>query len=112
MLALAQENLASAHELVLKELSDTELENLKINQENQELVRELLGLTKQDSSWRERLQDADLASQLDHLEAELKTSKAKWETMKSIASAMVASSGLDWADDDTLRALVLDESDD
>jgi hypothetical protein len=32
--------------------------------------------------------------------------------MKSIASAMVVGSGLDWADDDTLRALVLDESDD
>ncbi|KAJ5891904.1 uncharacterized protein N7473_008132 [Penicillium subrubescens] len=112
VLALAQENLASAHELVLKQLSDAEVENLKINQENQELVRELLELTKQDSSWRERLQDADLASQLDQLEAELKKSKAKWETMKSIASAMVVGSGLDWADDDTLRALVLEESDD
>lgn len=112
MLALAQENLASAHELVLKQLSDAEVENLKINQENQELVRELLELTKQDSSWRERLQDADLSSQLDQLEAELKTTKAKWETMKNIASAMVVGSGIDWADDDTLRALVLDESDD
>ncbi|KAJ5390575.1 uncharacterized protein N7496_001643 [Penicillium cataractarum] len=112
VLALAQENLASAHELVLKQLSDAEVENLKINQENQELVRELLELTKQDSSWRERLQDADLSSQLDQLEAELKTSKAKWETMKNIASAIVVGSGLDWADDDTLRALVLDESDD
>lgn len=112
MLALAQENLASAHELVLKQLSDSKVENLKINKENQELVRELLELTKEDSSWRERLQDADLASQLDQLEAELKTSKAKWETMKNIASAMVVGSGLDWAGDDTLRRMVLDESDD
>ncbi len=112
VLALAQENLASAHELVLKRLSDSKVENLKINKENQELVRELLELTKEDSSWRERLQDADLASQLDQLEAELKTSKAKWETMKNIASAMVVGSGLDWAGDDTLRRMVLDESDD
>lgn len=112
MLALAQENLASAHDLVLKQLSDAEVENLKINQENQELVRDLLELTKEDSSWRERLQDVDLASQLDQIEAELKMSKAKWETMKNIASAMVVGSGVDWADDDTLRAMVLDESDD
>ncbi|KAJ5167969.1 uncharacterized protein N7482_003563 [Penicillium canariense] len=112
VLALAQENLASARELVLKQLSDAEVENLQLNRENQELVRELLELTKQDSSWRERLQDADLASQLDRLDAELKRNRAKWEIMKNIASAMVVGSGLDWANDDTLRGLVLDESDD
>lgn len=76
------------------------------------MVRQLLELTKQDDSWREKLQDENLKSQMDHLEAELKTTKAKWETMKNIASAMVVGSGLDWADDDMLRALVLDESDD
>ncbi|KAJ6141229.1 hypothetical protein N7470_010125 [Penicillium chermesinum] len=112
VLALAQENLASAHSAVLEQLSHAEVENIQINQENQKLVSELLELTKEDSSWRDRLQDAQLASQLDELEAELKTSQAKWDTMKSIASAMVVGSGLDWADNDTLRALVLDESDD
>lgn len=112
VLALAHENLASAHELVLKQMSNLEVDNLRINQENQELVRQLLELTKEDSSWRERLQDADLASQLESVEADLKTRKAKWETMKNIASAVVVGSGLNWADDDALRALVLDESDD
>ncbi|KAJ5648205.1 hypothetical protein N7490_004577 [Penicillium lividum] len=111
-LALAYENLASVHNDVLKQLANTKVENLQINRENQELVSQLLELTKQDSSWRERLQDAKLASQLDELEAELRTSKAKWETMKSIASAMVVGSGLNWAEDDDLQTLVLDESDD
>ncbi|KAJ5584443.1 uncharacterized protein N7459_004243 [Penicillium hispanicum] len=111
VLALAYENLASAHDSVTKQLSDTAVENLQINQENQELVRQLLELTKQDSSWREELQDANLASQLDGLEADQKKGRAKWETMKNIASAMVVGSGLNWADDDNLRALVLDESD-
>lgn len=112
VLALAHENLASAHHAVLKQLSNLEVENLQINRQNQELVQELLELTKQDDSWREKLQDATLASQLDQLETDLKGIKAKWETMKNIASAMVVGSGLDWADDDTLRGLVLDESDD
>ncbi|KAJ5155552.1 hypothetical protein N7492_008355 [Penicillium capsulatum] len=112
VLALAHENLASAHDQVLKRLANTEVENLQINEENQGLVRQLLALTKHDDSWREKLQDENLKSQMDQLEAELKTSKAKWEIMKSIASAMVVGSGLDWAEDDTLRALVLDESDD
>lgn len=111
-LALAHENLATVHNAVFKQLSNLKVENLQINRENQELVSQLLGLTKEDSSWRDRLQDAKLASQLDELEAELKTSKAKWDTMKNIASAMVVGSGLNWAEDDELQALVLDESDD
>lgn len=112
VLALAHENLASAHELVLKQLSNSEVENLQINKENQELVRELLELTRQDESWREKLQDATLASQLDDLETDLKKRKAQWQVMKSVASAMVVGSGLNWADDEKLEALVLDESDD
>lgn len=112
VLALAHENLSSAHDLVMKQLSNLEVENLQINRENQELVRQLLEITKQDSSWRDKLEDANLASQLDDLEADQKTRKARWDTMKNIASAIVVGSGLNWADDDTLRALVLDESDD
>lgn len=112
VLALAHENLASAHDQVLKQLSDSEVENLKINQENQELVRQLLELTKQDETWREKLKDAKLLSQLDQLETDFKSSKAKWDTMKNIASAMVVGSGLNWADDDQLQALVIDENDD
>ncbi|KAJ5386085.1 hypothetical protein N7509_008626 [Penicillium cosmopolitanum] len=112
VLALAHENLASAHDQVLKQLSDSEVANLQINQENQELVRQLLELTKQDETWREKLKDAKLLSQLEQLETDFKSNKAQWDTMKHIASAMVVGSGLNWADDDQLQALVLDESED
>ncbi|KAJ5950873.1 uncharacterized protein N7479_009286 [Penicillium vulpinum] len=112
VLALAHENLASAHDLVMRQLSALEVNNLQINRENQELVRQLLDLTKEDLSWREKLEDPELLSQLESFETDLKARKAQWETMKSIASAVVVSSGLNWADDDILRALVLDESDD
>ncbi|CAG8886953.1 unnamed protein product [Penicillium egyptiacum] len=112
VLALAHENLASARDLVMRQLSDVEVKNLQINRENQELVRQLLELTKEDPSWREKLEDPELLSQLDSFETDLKARKVQWETMKSIASAVVVASGLNWADDDVLRALVLDESDD
>lgn len=112
VLALAHENLASAHDLVMRQLSNLEVKNLQINRENQDLVRQLLELTKEDSSWREKLEDPELLSQLDSFETDLKARKAQWETMKFIASAVVVASGLNWADDDMLRALVLDESDD
>lgn len=112
ILALAHENLASAHDQILKQLSDSEVDNLRINQENQELVQQLLELTKQDETWREKLKDGKILSQLEELETEFKTSKAKWDTMKNIASAMVVGSGLNWADDEQLQALVMDESED
>lgn len=76
------------------------------------MVRELLGLVDRDPSWREDIDDEVLRAQLSELEAEYKKRKAKWETMKSIASAVIVASGVDWAEDDTLRALVLDDSDD
>lgn len=112
VLALVHENLASTHGQVLKQLSDLEVENLQINRENQELVRQLLELTKQDETWREKLKDAKMLSQLEKLEDDFKSRKVKWDIMKNIASAMVVGSGLNWAEDDQLQALVIDESED
>jgi hypothetical protein len=94
----------------MKQLSTLEVENLQLHQKNQALVRELLELTKDDDSWRAELDDSELKQELAQLEADHKTSKARWETMKSVASAIVVGSGVDWAEDEELTALVLDES--
>ncbi|PLB52848.1 hypothetical protein P170DRAFT_351190 [Aspergillus steynii IBT 23096] len=110
-LSLAHENLNSAHNETMKQLSSVEVENRRLHQKNKELVRELLELTKDDSSWREQLEDAELESQLDQVKDDHRKSKARWDTMKNIASAMVVGSGINWADDEALTALVLDESD-
>ncbi|PWY64668.1 hypothetical protein BO83DRAFT_322199 [Aspergillus eucalypticola CBS 122712] len=112
MLSLAHENLNTAHSATLRRLSSLEVENSQIHRQNQELVRELLALTEDDESWRENLEDAELKAQLDQLDADRRKSKAKWETMKNIASGMVVGSGMNWAEDERLTALVLDESDD
>lgn len=112
MLSFAHENLTASHNSTRKTLSNLELENLQVNQKNQELVRQLLELTGEDSSWREDLDDSDLKVQLEELETEHKKSKAKWEVMKNIASAVVVGSGVNWAEDKELCDLVLDEMDD
>lgn len=112
MLSLAHENLNTAHSATLRRLASLEVENSQIHRQNQELVRELLALTEDDESWRENLEDAELKAQLDQLDADRRKSKAKWETMKNIASGMVVGSGVNWAEDERLTALVLDESDD
>jgi hypothetical protein len=102
----------NAHNATLRELSNVEVQNLQLHQKNQELVRQLLESTKDDDSWREALDDDDLKAQLEQLEADRKKSKSRWEVMKSIASAIVVGSGVNWAEDDELTALVIDESDD
>lgn len=112
VLSFAHENLTASHNSTRKSLSSLELENLQINRKNQELVRQLLELTGEDSSWREELDDPDLKAQLEELEAEHKKSKAKWEVMKNIAGAVVVGSGVNWAEDQPLSDLVLDEMDD
>ncbi|CEL07218.1 hypothetical protein ASPCAL10381 [Aspergillus calidoustus] len=112
VLSLAQENLGEVHNATLKKLSTLEVENVQLHQKNQELVRELLKLTEDDESWREELDDSELKQQLSELEAGYKKSKARWELMKSVTSAIVVGSGVDWADDENLTALVLDESND
>ncbi|RDW86558.1 centromere protein H [Aspergillus mulundensis] len=109
-LSLVQENLTEAHTSTMKKLSNLEVENLQLHQENQKLARELLELTEDDDSWREQLDDAELKQQLAQLEEEQKKSKSRWEVIKSVASAIVVGSGVNWVDDEDLTALVLDES--
>ncbi|KAL2014189.1 hypothetical protein VTN00DRAFT_1714 [Thermoascus crustaceus] len=111
LLSLIHENLATAHASTLEALSNVEVENMRITKRNQELVHTLLELTSHDSRWKEEIEDADLKAQLEELEADNKKRRAKWETIKGIASSAVVGSGVDWARDDKLRELVLDESD-
>ncbi|KAE8421846.1 centromere protein H (CENP-H)-domain-containing protein [Aspergillus pseudocaelatus] len=112
VLSLAHENLNTALSSTLKKLSNAEVENLQLHQKNKALVRELLDLTKNDESWREELDDMSIMKQLEQVKADHQKSKAKWETMKSIISAIVVGSGVNWAENEELVALVLDDSDD
>jgi len=88
------------------------VENRQIHDKNRELVRQLLELTSPGGSWRDQLEDSDLEAQLDALDAKQQKSEARWEVMKNVASAIVVGSGVNWANDERLSALVLDESGD
>ncbi|PLB40744.1 centromere protein H [Aspergillus candidus] len=112
MLSLAHENLNSAHSATVRNLSTAEVENRQLHKKNGELVQELLEITKDDDSWMERLEDDELKAQLEQQKSDYKKSKAKWDTVKNLVSAIVVGSGVDWAADDALAGLVLDESDD
>lgn len=111
VLSLAHENLHTAHSATVRQLSNLEVENRQIHEKNRELVRQLLDLTGPDGSWRDQLEDQDLIAQLNALDADQQKSQARWDAMKNIASAVVVGSGVNWAEDEKLRALVLDEAD-
>ncbi|OJJ51560.1 hypothetical protein ASPZODRAFT_57051 [Penicilliopsis zonata CBS 506.65] len=111
ILSLVHENLAAAHDLTLKNLSDMEVENMELIEKNRALTQELLGLARQQDAWKEGLEDTGLAAQLEGLEKDRRKVQARWEIMQNIASAIVVGSGVNWAENADLRALVLDEED-
>jgi hypothetical protein len=112
VLSLAHENLASAHASTIDALSNVEVENIRTTKKNQELVRTLLELTSHEKSWKEEVTDPNLKSQLQTLEEERKAARAKKETIKSVVSAAIVASGVDWARDEALRELVVEDDDD
>lgn len=111
ILSLVYENLANAQASTLAALSEAEVNHIQATKRNQELASQLLELAAQESSWRDALVDQRLQSQIAEAEKQHKAARGKWDTMKNIASALVAGSGVDWARDEQLRALVLDEVD-
>jgi hypothetical protein len=84
---------------------------MKIADENKRLAGTLLELTKaQPKTGKDLITDPQLKEQVEALEAEGKQKKADWVTVKRIISATIVASGVDWASDDNLRDLVLDEA--
>ncbi|KLJ07190.1 hypothetical protein EMPG_17318 [Blastomyces silverae] len=112
LLSLIYTNLARAHASCTQSLSTVKVESIHGTAKNQKLVQTLLGLTSAETSWREEITDKKLRSQLETLERETKAEKANWVTIKRIVSAAIVASGIDWAADEELHGLVVDDDDD
>ena len=111
VLSLVYENLANTRTATVEALSNAEVENLRLMEQNKGLASELLELTAQETSWRDRVDDEAVIAQMEDIEQEYKKTRAQRDTIKSVISALVVGSGVDWARDDRLRNLVLDELD-
>ena len=95
------------------ELTTTEIEHIQLTERNAALAEELLRLTEaQQRRSRVEIEDPVIRSQVEELQGEVRRGRLKWRIIKSVVSAMVAGSGVDWASDETLRELVLDDEDD
>ncbi|KAM5433121.1 hypothetical protein MferCBS31731_007234 [Microsporum ferrugineum] len=109
VLSLAYENIMTSHTACIRELSSAEVANIQSIQKNQELVQTLLELTRNEKSLDDNIPDPELKEELDSLKTENKQKKAHWTRIKRIVSASIAASGVDWASDEKLENLVLDD---
>lgn len=85
-------------------------ENMRAMEKNRALTATLFALAKEVQAQRDEVtNDLRFCAQLDGLRNVAAIAKQRWRIMKSVVAAVVAGSGVDWARDDTLRDLVLDE---
>ena len=109
-LEIAHANLASTLEALVKEAAKLSADNIHAVEKNRALTATLIALAKKYQAQRDEvLTDQTFSVQINGLRDDTATARQRWRIMKSVVATVVAGSGVDWAQDDTLRELVLDE---
>ena len=94
----------------LNELTSVGTENIVTMRKNQDLTATLFSLIDQLKAPKiEDIEDVELRAQVESLEVDLKEAKRRWRIVKSLVVAVVTGSGVNWAQDEELRDLVLDD---
>lgn len=108
-LEVAHTNLSSTLQTLLREAAKLSGDNIRAMEKNRALTATLLALTKKVQAQRDEVtKDWEVNTKLEGLRDDTATARQRWRIMKSVVTAVVAGSGVDWARDDTLRDLVLD----
>jgi small-conductance mechanosensitive channel len=90
-----------------------EQENVVANKKNRELSKTMLALAEtMKTHSAEDIEDPHLREQIRSVEKELSESRRRTKTLKGILSAMIVGSGINWAADENLAELVMDDEDD
>jgi len=112
-LSLSLAELSSKLSATDDELTQTESENIIAARKNVELSARMLALAEEANTQRkDDIDDPELRAQLDELEEAVSVSRQRWRIMKGTASATIVGSGMDWARDARLLAIVLDDEGD
>lgn len=122
MLSLISENdavsmlhgtLASRLASATRALASAEQANIAANRENRELAARVLALAEQVKAQSiDDIQDPQLRSKIERAEKKVKESRVRMKILKGILSAMIVGSGINWAADEELRDLVMDDEED
>lgn len=85
---------------------------MEANARNQALAKTLLELTSaMKTQSKNDIQDPQLRNKVEGVEKEVKESRRRMRNLKCILSAMIVGSGIDWAEDEVFRELVMDDED-
>lgn len=83
------------------------------NQKNRELAQTMLALAEEMKAQSvQDIEDAQLRSQVDAVEKQLVESRRRVKTLKGVLSGMIVGSGINWAADEGLTELVMDDEED
>jgi hypothetical protein len=94
-------------------ISTAEQGNIIANRKNRELAATMLVLAeKMKTQSAKDIEDPRLRDQIAAEEKELKESRRRMKTLKGILSAMIVGSGINWAADEDLTELVMDDEED
>ena len=111
-LEIASTNLISSLESIIAKLRKAEIENLKTTDRNRGLASQLLAVTDKIEDYKDSVkQEPQLKARLEETRQEAITAAKQWRIMKSVVSAVIAGSGVDWSRDSELKDLVLDAED-
>ena len=108
-LSIAHANLTSRLSSILSAHSTAATENMQVSKKNAEMSQALMALVQDTTIQTDDIKDAKLRAQLRALEKEAKMQRSRRRIMKCIVSAVVAGSGVDWARNEQLRQLVIDD---
>ena len=87
-------------------------EGIRTQAQNREKAATLLDLARKTQFERSNaIQESSLSDQVDRLRADTKIARTRWRIMKNVVAAVIVGSGVNWAADDNLRDIVLDEED-
>ena len=96
----------------LEATADVEAQHSAGIRKTQELEEMMIGLDEKLNAINiAAMAHPELAEQLRIARANTKVAKGRWRMMKSVAAAIVAGSGVDWASDPHLLETVLDAED-
>lgn len=87
--------------------------NVIANQKNRETSKTMLALAEESKSQTAKdIEDPRLRDQASAAERELKDSRRRMKTLKGLLSTMIVGSGINWAADEELTKLVMDDEED
>lgn len=110
---MVQGRLASILALSTRSLVTAEQATLLANQKNREFSKTMLALAEaMKAQSAEDIEDPKMREQIKTVDKELKESRRRMKTLKGILSAIIVGSGINWAADESLTELVLDDEDD